>query len=101
MKTIALAGATTGFGLTVLDHFLKSQHSYKLILLTRSPQPLLLAQGIDVRPIDYSNHVTLVSALQAVHTILSFIGGSTTALQDAQLELLSAEKEAGVTRFAP
>ncbi|KAG9952750.1 hypothetical protein KCU85_g1963, partial [Aureobasidium melanogenum] len=101
MKTIALAGATTGFGLTVLDHFLESEHPYNLVLLTRSPQPHLSAQGIDVRPIDYSDHDTLVSALQGVHTILSFIGGSATALQDAQLALLSAAKVAGVTRFAP
>ncbi|CAD0095813.1 unnamed protein product [Aureobasidium vineae] len=101
MKTIALAGATTGFGLTVLDHFLKSPHPYTLVLLTRSPQPHLSVQGIDVRPIDYLDHKTLVSALQGVHTILSFIGGSASALQDAQLSLLSAAKEAGVTRFAP
>ncbi|CAD0108151.1 unnamed protein product [Aureobasidium uvarum] len=101
MKTVALAGATTGFGLTVLDHFLKSSHPYTLVLLTRSPQPQLSAQGIDVRPVDYSDHKSLVSALHGVHTILSFIGGSASALQNAQLSLLSAAKEAGVTRFAP
>lgn len=101
MKTIALAGATTGFKQTVLDHFLRSQHLDKLVLLTRSLQPHLSAQGIDVRPIDYSNHDIKISALQGVHTILSFIGGSMTALQDAQISHLSAAKEAGATRFAP
>jgi hypothetical protein len=103
--TIALAGATTGFGLTMLRVFqhLNSQSAdpYKLVLISRSAKPDLTAQGIDVRPVDYSNHAQVTKALQGVHTVVSVIGGDPEALRSAQLSLIAACKEAGVKRFAP
>lgn len=99
MVTVALAGATTGFGLTVLRYFIANPGSHKIVLLSRSPQPAFAAQGVDVRPVDYTNHSALVAALSDVHTVLSLIGGD--GLLDGQLALLAAAKETGVQRFAP
>ncbi|KAF2168190.1 hypothetical protein M409DRAFT_21634 [Zasmidium cellare ATCC 36951] len=102
MVTVALAGATTGFGLTILRTFLHlNKGEHKIVLLSRSPQPALSARGIDVRPVDYTSHAQLVQALQGVHTLLSVIGGSLQGLLDSQLALIDAAKEAGIKRFAP
>lgn len=101
MVTVALAGATTGLGLTMLRVFLTQNTSHKIILLSRSEQPQLASQGVDVRPVDYSDHQSLVSALHGVHTVLSVIGGGAPGKQHPQIALLEAAKEAGVTRFAP
>lgn len=102
MVTVALAGATTGFGLTILRTFLHlNKGEHKLVLLSRSAKPDIAAQGLDVRPVDYANHEQLVQALQGVHTLISVIGGSLQGLLDAQLALIKAAKEAGVKRWAP
>ena len=103
MVTVALAGATTGFGRTMLMTFIHNNkdNKHNIVLLSRSQQPEFTAQGIDVRPVDYNNHDQLVKALEGVHTVLSVIGGSAEAIRTAQLNLIPACKEAGVTRFAP
>lgn len=102
MVTVALAGATTGFGRTMLHTFLHlNNDKHKFILLSRSASPEFSALGVDVRPVDYTNHNALVTALQGVHTLLSVIGGSPEAMRDAQLALIPACVEAGVKRFAP
>lgn len=102
MVTVALVGASSGFGRTMLMTFIHhNNNKHKLVLLSRSEQPEFAAQGVDVRPVDYNNHAQLVQALEGVHTVLSVIGGSPEAIRDAQLALLPACKEAGVKRFAP
>ncbi len=105
MVTVALAGAASGFGMTMLRTFLhlnsKSTTRHRFVLLSRSNKPELAALGIEVRPVDYANHAQLVAALGDVHTVLSVIGGSVEAMGVAQLALLAAAKEAGVKRFAP
>jgi hypothetical protein len=107
MVVVALAGAMSGLGLTVLRHLASSlsngngNQSYTFTILSRSPQPAWIVQGITVREVDYASHSSLVQALQGVHTVLSFIGGSASALRDSQLALVSAAQEAGVKRFAP
>ncbi|KAI6878800.1 hypothetical protein KC360_g6746 [Hortaea werneckii] len=107
MVTVALAGATTGFGLTVLRTFLHLNSSlepnrrYNFVLLSRSPQPEWSAKGLEVRQISYENHTHLVSALKDVHTLISLIGGDVSALRNAQTSLLVAARAADVKRFAP
>lgn len=102
MPTIALAGATTGLGHLVLQALLSQQPSiHKIVLLSRTPQPHLSALGVTVYVTEYTSHDSLVASLTGVHTLLSFIGGSSEALLHAQLALLAAAKEAGVKRFAP
>jgi len=85
----------------MLRTFLHLNSKHDIILLSRNPQPSLAAKGVDVRPVDYTNHAQLVATLHDVHTLLSVIGGSPSALRDAQLALIEAAKEAGVKRFAP
>lgn len=102
MVTVALAGATTGFGLTILKTFLHlNKGEHKIVLLSRSAQPEIAAHGVDVRPVDYADHEQLVKALSDVHTLLSVVGGSLQGLLDAQLALIKAAKEADVKRWAP
>lgn len=103
MVTVALAGASTGFGRTMLMDFIhqNKDSKHKIVLISRSEQPEFSAQGVDVRPVDYTNHDQLVKALDGVHTVLSVIGGSPQAIEEAQLALIRACKEAGVKRFAP
>lgn len=100
MITVALAGATSGLGLTVLRH-LVATNSHNIVLLSRGPQPSWSAQGVTVRETDYTSHASLTSALEGVHTVVSLIGGSESALLNSQLALVAAAKEAGVKRFAP
>ena len=102
MVTVALAGATTGLGLTILRHLASSPtNKHTLILLSRSPQPTWSALGVLVRVVDYTSPSSLTAALAGVHTVLSLIGGSASALRDGQLALIAAAKQAGVKRFAP
>lgn len=107
MVTVALAGATTGFGLTVLKTFLhlnsslKPDQRHKFILLSRSPQPEWSAKGVGVRQISYEDHDQLVSTLKGVHTLISLIGGDVSALRNSQASLLAAARVADVKRFAP
>lgn len=102
MVVVALVGATTGLGLTILRHLATSPtNTHELVLLTRTPQPAWAARGIKVREIDYNSHDSLTAALKDVHTLLSLIGGSLSALRESQLALVAAAKDAGVKRFAP
>ncbi|KAK5684967.1 hypothetical protein LTS10_003042 [Elasticomyces elasticus] len=105
MVTVALAGAASGFGLTMLRTFVHlnstATNPHKLVLLSRSEKPDLAALGVEVRPVDYSDHSQLVEALKDVHTLLSVIGGSLEAMRYAQLALIDAAKEVGIKRFAP
>lgn len=92
-------------GRTMLQTFMHLNKTltnpHKIILLSRSPNQDLTAQGIDVRPVDYKNHSALVRALSNVDTLLSVIGGSADAIRDAQMALIRAAEETGVRRFAP
>lgn len=103
MVTVALAGASSGFGRTMLLTFLRNNkdNRHKFIVLGRSKNAELAALGVDVRPVDYNDHEQLVQALQGVHTVLSTIGGDVDAIKNAQLALVPAMVEAGVKRFAP
>ncbi|KAM0710900.1 hypothetical protein Q7P35_001638 [Cladosporium inversicolor] len=104
MPVVALAGAMSGLGLTVLRHLASSSPNgtpNTYIILSRAPQPTWTARGFTVREVDYTSPNSLAQALQGVHTVLSFIGGSASALRDSQLALVAAAREAGVQRFAP
>lgn len=103
MVTVALAGATTGLGLTILRHLAspRNNKTHTIVLLSRTPQPEWTARGVHVRAVDYTSHSSLTAALHDVHTVVSLIGGSAAALRDGQLALIAAAKQAGVRRFAP
>jgi hypothetical protein len=103
MVVVAVAGASSGFGRTVLQTFLSTPHSHTFVLLSRTAQPELEAKyaNLIVRTTTYGDHAPLVKTLTGVHTVLSFIGGSQKAIQYSQLAMIAAAKEAGVKRFAP
>lgn len=75
---------------------------HSIVLLTRTPKPSLTDKGIDVRTVDYTDHSSLVPALQGVHTVISTISAHFPEEQyKSEIALLEAAKEAGVKRFAP
>lgn len=100
---VAIAGASTGFGKTLVDTFVllnqENDNPYHFIVLSRNANAKLTTQGIDVRTVDYTSHEQLVASLSGVHTVISTIGG--TLKDNTQFALLAAAKEAGVKRFAP
>lgn len=100
MPTIALAGVSARLGLIILDAILATK-KHSVIVLSRTAKPELAAKGVDVRIVDYSSHLALVTALEDVHTLLSVIGSLADDLRTSQLALLAAAKDAGVERFAP
>ena len=101
MVKVAIAGATGGLGAAILSEVLDTR-KHNVVALSRSSNPTLTAKGVDVRPVSYTDHASLVTALRDVHTLLSVIGSfSSDEVRDSQLALIAAAKEAGVKRFAP
>ena len=101
MVTVAMAGVAERLGLIILQAILATK-KHTVIVLSRSPKPNLSAKGATVKIVDYTNHSSLTTALQGVHTVLSTVGGiNGDVTRDTQLALLAAAKEAGVRRFAP
>ncbi|KAI9878830.1 MAG: hypothetical protein M1830_010399 [Pleopsidium flavum] len=100
MVKVALAGGTTGMGLSILNEILAT-NKHQVVLLSRSPKPELSAQGIDVRSVDYNSHDFLVRTLRGVHTVISAIASWDDSMRTSQLALVEAAKDAGVKRFAP
>lgn len=75
---------------------------HDVVLLTRNLQPSLADKGIDVRVVDYTDHESLVFALQGVHTVISAISAhNPPELYKSQVALLEAAKKVGAKRFAP
>ena len=102
MVKVALAGATgSGLGATILSAIIDTR-KHDVVVLSRSPNPSLTAKGVEVRPVSYTDHASLTSALRGVHTVLSTIGSfNANDMRDSQLAIIAAAKEAGVKRFAP
>ncbi|KAF2104236.1 NAD-P-binding protein [Rhizodiscina lignyota] len=101
MVHVALAGASSGFGLTLLHHLVKSK-KHTITLLSRSAKPELSALGVNVCVVDYSNQGELVQVLTGVHTVISCMGaGAVLTESDPQLAVIEAARVAGVKRFAP
>lgn len=57
--------------------------------------------GAEVRFVDYSDHDSLIKALQGIHTVISVLKIPGPEWLSYQINLLHAAKEAGVKRFAP
>lgn len=83
----------------MIDELLRQKQN-KVVVLSRSSQPELAAKGVHMITVDYDNHLSLVSALRGVHTLLSFLFVY-EHLYTLQLKLIRAAEEAGVKRFAP
>ena len=101
MVKVAIAGATSGFGTIVLSAVIYTR-KHEVLVLSRSPNPSLTAGGVDVRPVSYTDHASLTTALHGVHTVLSVIASfNTDEMRESQLAIVAAAKEVGVERFAP
>lgn len=100
MVHVALAGASSGFGLTLLKHFVASK-KHEITVLSRSENPTLSAMGVTVKPVDYSSHKSLTKALEGVHTVIVTLASFDDSFWKTQVNLLNAAKQVGVKRFAP
>jgi len=72
-----------------------------VIVLSRSNQPQLLDQGVDVRVMDYGSAKDVRESLKGVHTVISCIAAYGSNSTTAELVLLEAAKQAGAARFVP
>lgn len=99
-RKIVIAGGTGSVGQNIVDAILATG-KYSVIVFSRRESPSLVAKGVSVISVDYSNHNQLVQALQDVHTVISCIADLNESCRDSQLALLKAALAAGVKRFAP
>jgi uncharacterized protein YbjT (DUF2867 family) len=100
MVTVAVAGGGSAIASNIINAILESK-KHNLVVLSRSAQPDLEAEGAVVKVIDYDSHEQLTAALEGVHTVLSCIWSHSAAIATSQLALLEAAKEAKVKRFVP
>lgn len=83
-------------------HSILNGRKHTPIVLSRSSKPIPVNPSVEVRIVDYSNHSTLVSALQDIHTVIvTLVSPDLKQIVASQIALLEAAKEAGVKRFAP
>ncbi|KAF2746260.1 NAD(P)-binding protein [Sporormia fimetaria CBS 119925] len=90
---IAIAG-TCGLALIIAQE-IQSKTSHQLVILSRSPQPALIAAGYQCQVVDYMNTSSLQHALMGVDTVISTVNGN------PQLRLIEAAVFCRVRRFAP
>ncbi|KAK5993732.1 Oxidoreductase BOA1 [Cladobotryum mycophilum] len=100
MVTVAIAGASSGMGSTILSEILATG-KHKVVVLSRSEQPSLEKEGVIVRAVDYKSIDQLTEALRGVHTVISCVWSFGPEVTTTQLALLEASKAAGVKRFVP
>ncbi|KAF8586851.1 NAD-P-binding protein [Ramaria rubella] len=100
MVRVAIAGGTGGIGRHIVEAILATKKHTVVVLSRSSSNATVEAWGAQVITVDFTEHASLVAALQGVHTIISAIWSHDT-LATSQIALLNASVEAGVKRFAP
>ncbi|KAK6200813.1 hypothetical protein LQW54_009477 [Pestalotiopsis sp. IQ-011] len=106
-KNVAVAGPG-GLGRHVVDALLESKE-FKVTVLSRSAKPELEAKGATVKVVDYRYPSQLITALEGVDTLLSFIvdfdeakgGPSLGALAHRNLLAAAVSPRVGLKRFVP
>ncbi|EIM86313.1 NAD-P-binding protein [Stereum hirsutum FP-91666 SS1] len=99
MVKVAIAGGAGNLGTYIVKAILEAGR-HTPIILSRSSKPSSLEA--EVRVVDYSDHSSLVSALDGVHTVIvTLFSTDVKESVDNQLALLKAAQEVGVKRFAP
>src|ERR1700722_3286228 len=95
-KLIVVAGGTGGIGRHIVDGILATKKHTVKVFTRRDPSASaeLIAKGVDVVKVDYSDHASLVKELQGVHTIISCLGSIDNSFTQSQLNLLDACLEA-------
>lgn len=100
MVTVAVAGGGSGIGSDIVQAILDAK-KHDVVVLSRSIQPHLSSQGIDVRVVDYESAEGVSKSLRGVHTVISCIAAYGSKSTKSELVLLEAAKQAGVNRFVP
>lgn len=100
MVHVAIVGASSGFGRTLLYHFVE-QGKHQITVLSRSANSSSSPHSVAVKAVDYDSHSSLVSALQGVHTVIITLASYDDSFRTSQLNVLAAAKEVGVRRIAP
>lgn len=72
-----------------------------IILARRDPRAGDVVEGVTWNKVDFTNKESLVSVLQGVHTVLSFVSVQNDENNATQKALIDASVAAGVKRFAP
>ncbi|KAL6708615.1 hypothetical protein ACN47E_002596 [Coniothyrium glycines] len=90
---VAIAG-TCGLALLIAKE-INEYTSHQLIILSRSQQTGLIAQGYECATVDYNNPSSIHHALMGVDTVISTVSGT------PQLRLIEAAVQCRVRRFAP
>ena len=101
MVIIAVAGGTSPtLGRSIVSAIAQTKNT-PVILTRQSPNAPRSQYGAEVRQVDYTNHKSLVEAVQGVHTVISVLKIPGPEWSTYQINLLNAAKTAGVKRFAP
>lgn len=101
-RIIAVAGGTSPtLGRSIVTA-IKNTLNTPIILTRKASKPQVNpVPGVEVRPVDYTDHASLVQALKDVHTVISVLKIPGPEWLEYQTNLLRAAEEAGVKRFAP
>lgn len=100
MVTVAVAGGGGGIGSNIVQAILDAK-KHDVIVLSRSNQPHLSSQGVDVRVVDYESTEEVTESLKGVHTVISCIAAYGSNSTASELVLLDAAKKAGAARVVP
>ena len=98
MSKILVTGATGGLGRAAIDTLLQTVPASQLAVLARDPAKAadLQAQGVAVRPGDYSNYASLVAAFAGIDKVLLVSGNDIPNRVPQHTNAVKAAKEAGV-----
>lgn len=101
-RVIAVAGGTSPtLGRSIVTAVTQTENKPVILSRQTGNSAPTTKYGAEVRPVDYTDHASLVEALKDVHTLISVIKVPGPEWKSYQINLLNAAKEAGVKRFAP
>lgn len=107
MVNVAIPGGSSpALGTSIVNALLATNGRHVPIILSRQKpglkQSSISPSGIETRFVDYSDHQSLTTALEGIHTIISALHISSPDNWVAfHVNLLNAAKEVDVKRFAP
>ncbi|KAH6665707.1 nmrA-like family protein-like protein [Halenospora varia] len=100
MVKVAIAGGSGNVAREIIDELLKAGKHQVTIFSRSNPDPLK-KEGLNAIQVDYTNRDQLITHLQGIDVVLSFIVVASDPGNIAQRTLIDACVAAGVRRFAP
>lgn len=98
LTNVAVVGASGHAGSTVVSNLLAGG-KHKITALTRPDSTNKIPESVIVQKVDYTNHSSLVSALQGQDILI--ISLAVTAPRDTSMKLIDAAADAGVKYIMP